>query len=102
MSHPLLPDIKNLGYEELERRHQSILSRMQKMRAWGQTNHEMWNQLQYHLETLDAEKQERLAMQENRDQDPTHVVIDTDPIPDDQPESAKPKPKNKHKQYTIV
>ena len=103
MNHPLLLDIKGLGYEELERRYQSISSRMQKLRAMGQSSHEMWDQLQLMLETLDAEKQERLAMQDYTAADnQDSVVIDTDPIPDDETDLPKPKPKPKPKQYTLA
>ena len=100
MSHPLFLDIKEMGYEELERRHADILKRMQKLRAWGQTSHEMWDQLQLLLDTIDAEKQERLTMQDIQAEPVKHVVVNTDPLPDDEDELAKPKIKNK--QYTVL
>lgn len=96
-----MPKLSDLSFEELQNRQTEILKRLQKLRSWGQGDSEMWNQLQYFLDELETEKQERLAKQDMGSSDAEdYVVVNTDPLPDDV--DTKRKPKQQQKQYTVL
>jgi hypothetical protein len=96
MNHPLLMNIRELGYDELERKHQDIMRRMNQLRSMGQGHSEMWDQLALIMESLETEKSERMLIQ-NRppQQDEDSIWINTDPLPDDADQNRKQKPTQK-------
>ena len=100
--HPLMIDIKELSMEEIDRRYQELSKRMQKLRAWGQSEHEMYHQLQLMIDGLDLEKQERLmAGMDEANKKESSIVVNTDPLPDDDDQLAKQKPP-RQRQYTVL
>ena len=100
--HPLILDIKELSTEELDRRYQETSRRMQKLRAWNQTEHEMYYQFQLMLDGIDLEKQERLMLNvDDNAKKETSIVVNTDPLPDDDDQIAKQKPL-RQRQYTVL
>ncbi len=101
MTHPLLSDLKNVGYEEIERRRTDIMNRMQRLRSWGHTTSEMWDQLNLILETLDLEKEERMLTQDGAKETTSSVVVNSDPLEEELEEMAKKK-RGAGKQYTIL
>lgn len=101
MNHPLFLDVKSLSHEELEHKHQEILKRMQKLRHLQQSHGEAWSQLALMLDTIELEQQERfLEFDRSQTDSPTSVVVNTDPLPDDEDQLQKPKPKPR--QYTVL
>jgi hypothetical protein len=80
--HPLLDNLKNLSFEELDRRNNDILKKMQIMRRSGITTPEIWDQLHTLADTIMDEKMERaVRLNDTTSTDP--VVINTDPLDDD-------------------
>ena len=100
MTHPLLMDLKSIGYEELEKRYSEILSRMQKLRAWGNSHSEMWDQFQMILDTIIMEKEERLYAQDTQKETASAVIVNSDPLEDEIDELSKKK--RQGKQYTVL
>jgi hypothetical protein len=101
MTHPLLGDLKSVGFEELERRRSDILKRMQRLRSWNQGTSEMWDQFQMLLDALDLEKEERLLQQDSSKEVSNSVVVNTDPLEDELAELEKRK-RGAGKQYTVL
>jgi hypothetical protein len=100
--HPLVHNIKELSSEELDKKYQEISKRLQKLRAWNQHDHEMYHQLQLMLDGIDLEKEERLLINiEENNKTESSIVVNTDPLPDDEDQIAKQKP-SRQKQYTIL
>ena len=100
MIHPLVNDLQSVPFEELEKRKNEVLSRMQKLRSWGQSGNHMWEQLQSLLNSLDLEMEERVKVQDNNKNPAKHVVVNTDPLDEEIEELAKQK--RGPKQYTIL
>lgn len=84
--HPLFDNIKSLTFEELEKKHAEIHKRMQIYARNQMHNPLIWDQLEQMREAIYVEKQER-ALKLNRDATASlnHVVINTDPLEDDEP-----------------
>lgn len=96
MNHPLLSSISELGYDELERKHQDIIRRMNQLRSMGTTNSEMWDQLILILDSIETERSERmLAQNQQSSQEEDSIWINTDPLPDDPDQNRKQKPAQK-------
>ena len=95
-------DIKELSTEELDRRYQELSKRMQKLRAWGQSEHEMYYQLQMMMDGLDLEKQERMMVGiEEANKKESSIVVNTDPLADDDDQLPKQK-LPRQRQYTVL
>lgn len=101
MTHPLLDDLKSIGYEELERRRTEIMNRLQRLRSWNHTTSEMWNQLHLILEALDFERNERLLQQDKSLDDSNNVMVNTDPL-EEELENLNKKKRVTGKQYTVL
>lgn len=87
--HPLSDNLKSLPYEELEKRSSLLAKRMEQLRRIPQANPLIWDQLQLLWDELQQEKQER-AWSLNQMPDSQHVVVSTDPLPDDPVVDTKP------------
>ena len=100
--HPLQDDVNLASIEELERRYTEISRRLQKLRSWGQQSSDMYNQLMMMLDNINTERQERfLSMDRKSEDEPSHhIVLNTDPLPDDEDQEIKQKPKQK--QFTLL
>lgn len=94
--HPLFDNLKSLSYEELEKRNGEIHKRMQMYMRNQMHNPLIWDQLSQMQDAIYAEKQERVHKL-NRDatDQSSHVVINTDPLPDDAPTKPAPATNNK-------
>jgi len=84
--HPLFDNMKSLTFEELEKKNAEINKRMQMYSRNQMHNPLIWAQLEQMREAIYTEKQER-AMKMNRDatENKNHVIINTDPLEDDEP-----------------
>jgi hypothetical protein len=98
MIHPMLMDLKNISYEELDRRYNEVSKRMQKLRAWGQSSSEMWGQFQMILDAVQLEKEERLIGQDTQSEQT--VLVTTDPLEEEIDEISRKK--RGPKQYTVL
>jgi hypothetical protein len=98
--HPLLNDLKNMSFEELDNRYREAMNRLQKLRSWGKFQGEAHNQLLLIIESLQTEKQERLQAQKPDNENP--VVVSTDPLDTDPDQLQKKKMPPKGKQYSIL
>lgn len=85
--HPLSDNLKELSFEELEKRSSLLLKRMQILRRTGVTTQEIWNQLEMLLDSINDEKLERAMMLNDaaHARKNSHVVVNTDPLEDDEP-----------------
>ena len=94
--HPLFDNMKSLTFEELEKKNVEINKRMQMYSRNQMHNPMIWDQLEQMREAIFLEKQER-AMKLNRDvmETTNHVVINTDPIEDDEPTKPAANTSNK-------
>jgi hypothetical protein len=93
--HPLLDNIKSLSYEELEKKSTMIQQRLQMMRRGNMQNPLMWDQLLMMQDSINNEKQERAQLLNQSSQpDRGSVVINTDPLEDDDAADAKPPSRN--------
>lgn len=94
--HPLFDNLKSLSFEELEKRSAEIQKRMQMYMRNQMHNPLIWDQLSQMQESIYAEKLER-AQKLNRDasDQSSHVVVNTDPLPEDSPTKAAPSTNNK-------
>ncbi len=90
--HPLSDNLKNISFEELEKRSGEILKRMQIVRRGGISNPDIWHQLQNLLDAVTDEKIERAqTMISQATEKNQSVVINTDPLEDDLlPDDRKP------------
>jgi len=89
--HPIFDNLKSLSFEELEKRSSEIHKRMQMYMRNQMHNPLIWDQLSQMQDAIYVEKQERAQKLNRSDSDPSaHVVINTDPLPDDAP--TKPAP----------
>lgn len=100
MTHPLINDLTAVSFEELEKRKSDILSRMQRLRIWGQGSSEMWDQFQSILGSLDLEMEQRLSAQDTAKTPSKNVIVNTDPLEEELEDLAKQK--RGPKQYTIL
>lgn len=102
--HPLTTNIKELSFEELEKRYQEINKRLQKLRTWNQSENEMYYQLQLMKDDIDFEREERFMLESNKDLvTESSIVVNTDPLPDDEDQLIKQKqPPNRQRQYTLL
>lgn len=87
--HPLFDNLKSLTFEELEKKHVEIHKRMQMYVRNQMHNPLIWDQLDQMREAIYLEKQER-ALKLNMDAQESshtvsHVVVNTDPLEDDEP-----------------
>lgn len=84
--HPLQSDLKNITFEELEKRKAEINRRMQIMRRNQMHNPEIWNQLELFLESIMTEQQERYQVMNQTHQNPpgSGMVLGTDPLDEDE------------------
>ena len=83
--HPLNDNLKSISFEELEKRSQEIIKRMQTLRRMGNTNQAVWNQLDLLLESINNEKSERAAVLNSPQlTNSQQIVVSTDPLEDDQ------------------
>jgi ribosomal protein L29 len=98
----LTNSVKELSFEELEKRYQEINKRMQKLRMWNQTGHEMYYQLQVLKDEIDFEREERFVIESNKDVSESSIVVNTDPLPDDEDQILKQKQPTRQRQYTIL
>jgi uncharacterized membrane protein len=79
-------NIQAMSYEDLEKRSAEIHKRMQMIHRSGQHNPLVWQQLQAYLEEINQEKQERAGKLNTLVKNmQSGVVINTDPLDDDQP-----------------
>ncbi len=94
--HPLFDNMKSLTFEELEKKNVEINKRMQMYSRNQMHNPVVWDQLEQMREAIFLEKQER-AMNMNRDITDTSnpVVVNTDPIEDDEPTKPTTNTSNK-------
>jgi hypothetical protein len=94
--HPLFDNLKSLSFEELEKRSAEIHKRMQMYNRNQMNNPLIWDQLTQMQDAIYAEKVERAQKLNREVTDPaSHVVINTDPLPDDAPTKAAPATNNK-------
>jgi hypothetical protein len=101
--HPLLANTTELGYDELERRHQDIVKRMNQLRGMGYSpSHEMMSQLQLILDSLESEKSERLIVKSNKPESEDSVWIDTEPLPEELEQRRKQKPSQNSSRSSFV
>lgn len=100
MTHPLINDLTAVSFEELEKRKNDILSRMQRLRIWGQGSSEMWDQFQSILGSLDLEMEQRLSAQDTAKNPSKTVIVNTDPLEEELEDLSKQK--RGPKQYTIL
>jgi hypothetical protein len=91
--HPLSDSLKNMTFEELEKRTSDIHRKMQIMRRSGISNPMIWNQMEMLLNSINDEKRERAQLLNNpHAQQKQTVVLNTDPLPEDEPvNSGQPK-----------
>ena len=89
--HPLEDNLKSASFEELEKRKTEIMRRMAIMRRNGIQNPQISDQLDMLLDSILAEQEERY-MALNSKTIPNPVVVNTDPLPDDEiPDNKKPR-----------
>lgn len=89
--HPLSDNLKSLTFEELEKRSNDILKRMQIMRRAQISNPQMWEQLEMLLDGINNEKMERAMTLNNANlKGDKTVVVSTDPLDDEIAEEPKP------------
>lgn len=91
--HPLSDNLKNVSFEELEKRKSEIHKRMQIMRRNQIHTPEIWHQLEAMLSSIQDEQSERYMQQnaQTRNSHKSGVVMVTDPLEEDlvnQKESA--------------
>ena len=85
--HPLSDNLKGMSFEDLEKRSAAIHKRMQILRRNGITTPEVWQHLEMLLDSIHDDTLER-AMLLNDPQNgkaTKHVVVNTDPLEDDEP-----------------
>ena len=84
--HPLFDNMKSLTYEDLEKKSLEIHKRMQMYARSGMQNPLIWEQLDQMREALLEEKRERAnALNTSAVTTQNHVVVNPDPLEDDQP-----------------
>lgn len=89
--HPLFDNLKSLSYEELEKRSAELHKRMQMYMRNQMHNPQIWDQLMQMQDAIHTEKQERvLKLNQNVPDHANHVVVNTDPLPDDAPTKTAP------------
>lgn len=83
--HPLWDNLKNLSFEELEKRKSEINKRMQVMRRSQNHNPQIWDQLENLLDAILDEQQERFRSQSGnpKQQINSGTVLVTDPLEED-------------------
>jgi hypothetical protein len=83
--HPLWDNLKNISFEELEKRKQEIHKRMQLMRRAQNSNPQIWDQLELMLDAIMSEQQDRFNSQSGnlKPQVDSGTVMVTDPLEDD-------------------
>ena len=94
--HPLFDNMTSLTYEELEKKSAEINKRMQMYSRNRMNNPQIWDQLEQMREAILTEKQERaLKLNSPPDKLYNHVVINTDPLDDDEMQPAAANTQNK-------
>lgn len=89
--HPLSDNLKNVSFEELEKRKSEIHKRMQIMRRNQIHTPEIWHQLDAMLSSIQDEQSERYMQQnaQTRNSNQSGVVMSTDPLEEDEIPSQK-------------
>ena len=94
--HPLFDNMTSLTYEELEKKSVEINRRMQIYARNQMNNPQIWDQLEQMREAIMTEKQERaLKLNSTPQAAHNHVVINTDPLEDDDVQPATTNTQNK-------
>jgi alpha-D-ribose 1-methylphosphonate 5-triphosphate diphosphatase PhnM len=94
--HPLFDNMTSLTYEELEKKNVEINKRMQMYARNRMNNPQIWDQLEQMREAILQEKQERaIKLNSAPDTVHNHVVVNTDPLEDDEVKPATSNTQNK-------